>query len=124
MEASTPLDRLGEIVIKNLRDSPIEAAELLMANRAKVDESSQLSLIQDQLAQLGESQRELIRQLLDYTSTIAIHDFISELQHANDEGVEVVIDDVNVIEESDDVQNQLLDEDGWIERFSRYNTMD
>lgn len=124
MEASTPLDRFGEIIIKNLRDSPIEATELLMAGRAKVENDSQLALMQDQLVQLGESQRELIRQLLDYTSTIAIHDFISELQNANDEGLEVIIDDVNVIEESDEVQNQLLDEDGWIERFSRYNTMD
>lgn len=88
MEVNTPQDHFEEIVIKKLRDRPIEATELLMANRAKVDENSQLALLQDQLAQLGESQRELIRELLGYTSTIAIHDFISELQSANDEGVE------------------------------------
>ena len=124
MKTSSPLDRFGEIVIQNLRDSPIEAAEILMANRAKVDAVSKIAELQDQLAQLDESQRELIRQLLDYTSTVAIHDFLSELQHAADENVELIIDDVEVIEESDGIQNELLSEDGWIERFSRYNTMD
>ncbi len=124
MKSSSPLDRFGEIVIHNLRDSPIEAAELLMANRVIVDKDPQLLAMQDQLAQLGESQRELIRQLLDYTSTVAIHDFLSELQHAAEDNLELIIDDVEVIEESDGIQNELLEEDGWIERFSRYNTMD
>ncbi|WP_141225120.1 hypothetical protein [Paenibacillus sp. yr247] len=85
-----------------------------------------LQLIQSQLEQFSEEQKEIIHKVVISCIDRGLHDLLFGLQEAHELGdkIEMFVDDVNLAEVSDGLHGELFTEDGWYHRFSKYGMQD
>ena len=120
--AQSSLDKFGELVIRNLRDSGLEFFDGLAQGRWKAPE---LLDLQAELGKLPQRECDTVRCCVDRVLSRAMHDFLFALVEAHDRNgkLDVVIDGESVIEESDGLHGEPYGEEGWIARFSKYKSL-
>ena len=113
------LDRFGEIVSLDLRDSALMRAESLLRGQSK---AQGVQSLQEQLASLSPAQATAVRLLVQSSVECGIHDFLFKLQESTDldQGIEVVVDGINVAAASDGLQGEPYSDTGWYARLSRF----
>lgn len=114
-----PLDEFGQFIIKNMRDKGIDNYDKLEQGFWK---SPSLQSIQEELKQFDEKQLAIIRKCVGSSIDTAIHDFLFALQVSTDlsQGVELIVDGVNIAELSDGLHGEPFGEDGWYAKYSAY----
>jgi hypothetical protein len=116
-----PLDKFGKFIMENFRDRAIDNYQMLSMGKWK---APSLQLIQSQLEQFSEEQKEIIHKVVISCIDHGLHDLLFGLQEAHELGdkIEVFVDGVNLAEVSDGLHGELFTEDGWYHRFSKYGT--
>ncbi|HOB53070.1 MAG TPA: hypothetical protein PK176_10660 [Acidobacteriota bacterium] len=114
-----PLEKFGLFIVKNLRDKAIRQHLLMQRGhwRAKA-----IQELQNQVVALTPDLKDLLlRVVVDVVDT-AMHDILAAFQeaHDSDEGIDLIVDNVNIAEVSGMLQGEHLGESGWIEKFSEF----
>ena len=114
-----PLDKFGAFVMHNLRDRAIERHTLLQKGKLKAPAVLEL---QSAVAALPKDTQKLLLSCIVDSVDVAIHDFLFALQEAHDmeAGVEVLVDETNIADESDGLQGETYGKRGWIASHSKY----
>lgn len=113
------LDKFGEFVVANLRDTIIDRADMLLAAHRK---TPGLQALQADLGRFTEDQRAVVRRCLVAAADGGLHDFLFALQEQHDTGggIAVLVDGQPVAELSDGLQGEPYGERGWYARFSKH----
>jgi hypothetical protein len=114
-----PLSKLGEMLIRSLRDKSIEQHDMLLAGKLRGKHAQNL---QARVAALLPEQRALLREVVVDVLDIALHDVLFAFQDAHDRGlgIEIIVEGRNAVELSGMLQGEPLGPDGWIRKFSKY----
>jgi hypothetical protein len=120
METEKTLNKFGEFLVQNLRDSGINFAEGLLKNHWKTPE---LLNLQNEIQALSSNQKNIVRQVVVATIDSAIHDFLFAIveQADFDNDIQIIVDNKNIVELSDGLHGEPYSKDGWYARFSKYN---
>jgi hypothetical protein len=121
MKKHDPLAKLGEFVMKNLRDKAIDKAEGLLRAEWK---APSLKPLQAELSKLDANQKALVRRCVVSAIDTGIHDFLFALQERADfeNDIELRVDGKNVVELSDGIHGEAFGEDGWMKKFSAHGS--
>jgi len=113
------LDRFGEFVVANLRDSTIYKADTLLAAYWKSPGSQAL---QSDLQRLTPEQRAVVRRCVIASIDSGLHDFLFALQesHNAETGIEVIVDGHSIAAQSDGLHGEPYSVDGWFAKFSKH----
>jgi hypothetical protein len=116
-----PLDKFGKIIIDNLRDKQIDYFKGLLEDKWKAEELKEL---QQKLKQFNQEERKILNELIENILTNSIHDFLFSIQENSDldKGLEILIDNENVVTLSDGLHGEIFGDEGWIQRFSKYKS--
>ena len=116
----TPLDKFGEFIIKNFRDKALEQHYMLQEGKLRGKSIQELQRVVSNWS--DENKATLNQVVIDLLDT-ALHDLLAALQesHDLDEGVEILVDGINVAEESGMLNGEPLGDEGWIAKFSKYS---
>ena len=118
---TTELDQFAKIVIDNIRDKQIDYANILLNNKSN---TSDLKLLQKKLNKLDKEQKKSINELLEEITTNTMHDLLFALQdcHNTEGGIEILVNNKNIVDLSDGIHGEIFGKDGWICRFSKVNS--
>ena len=113
------LDKFGEFLISNLRDSAIDFFDKLLEGYWK---PSALKRLQEELTGFTPEQKEVIRKSFVAGIDTSIHDFLYALEEnfETTKDLEFLVEGQNIVTLSKGLHSELLSKDGWFERFSRY----
>ncbi|MGG3283605.1 hypothetical protein [Paenibacillus solani] len=113
------LDIFGEFLMEELRDKIIERFEMINAGLLKSPSTQRL--IQD-YNQFNKDQREIIQRVLINSIDSGIHDFLFKIQEEQDmnKRIKIKVNDIDIAVESDGLHGELFTEDGWIQKYSKY----
>lgn len=119
METENTLDKFGRFLVKNLRDKGISKAEGLLTGKWK---APALLNLQNDLAKLSDSQKEIVKATVINSIDTAIHDFLFALQERAefDNDIQIVVDGENVAELSDGIHGEAYSDEGWYAKYSDY----
>lgn len=115
----TPLDKFGQFVMRNLRDSAIGHHRKLQAGEWRAPGIQEL---QAAVVALPEDTRRLVLRCVADAIDTATHDLLFALQEAHDQelGVEMLVDGTSIAEVSDGLQGEPYGKEGWIRKYSEY----
>lgn len=112
------LDRLGELIMCSMRDQAIDKVEGLLVGHWKAPSSQSL---QNELRDLPEEYRDLVRRCVVAAVDTGIHDFLFALHQAcEDDELELRVDGESIADLSDGLQAEPFGDDGWQARFSKH----
>ena len=116
---SQPLDKFGAFFVRNLRDKMLDDLEMLFGGKWKALELQEL---QRKLGQLSQSEKKLVRELVERITTGGMHDLLFALQEQADaeRGIRVLVDDKEIARFSDGLHGEIFGDRGWIVRYSKY----
>jgi hypothetical protein len=116
---SRELDKLGEFLMRNFRDSAISKVHSLIERNNK---APSLQILQEDIASLSTSQKELLKRTCTNAIDTGIHDLLFALQEAgeNEEGIKILVDEKDASTLSDGLQGEPYGDDGWISKFSSH----
>jgi len=119
MSTEAPLDKFGEFLISNLRDSAIDFFDKLLDGYWK---PTALKKLQKELAEFTPEQKEIIRKSFVAGVDTSIHDFLFALEenYETSKDLEFLADGQNVVTLSDGLHGELFTKEGWCEKYSRY----
>jgi len=112
----TELDKFGRIIAEDLRDSILNRYLDIETRHVIPEVQKRFS---DELNEFNKEQKQFIRSLITAIVTSGIHDFLFALEEKR-EGIQVLIDGVDLADASDGLQGEIFTEDGWFERFSQH----
>ncbi|QDT01339.1 hypothetical protein [Adhaeretor mobilis] len=116
--AHPAVDKFGKIVVTKLRDNAIDFFDLASQGHWR---APSLQNLQRELADQTPEQIDLIRRCVIQAIETGMHDFLFALVEANDfENVHVMVDGVNVADESDGLHGEQFTEEGWIAKFAKH----
>jgi len=121
MKALPPVDKFGKFIVENLRDKGIDFAERLLTRHWK---APALLEMQNEIANLNETQKIAFIKAVTETIDGAMHDFLYALQEqaSFDNEIQILVDGQNIVELSDGIHGEAYTEDGWFVKYSRYKT--
>lgn len=116
---SKALDKLGNFLMTRFRDRGIDHFDGLAGQHWK---APGLTSLQNDLATLTNEQRLIVRRAVIATLDNAIHDLLFAIQENADfeNDIQIAVDGVNVVNESDGLHGELFGTDGWKHRFSKH----
>jgi hypothetical protein len=119
MKCGPAANKFGEFIVKNLWDEAIEHHDLLARGHWKAPALQQL---QKDLARLTPKQKKIVRQCIIEALGSGLHQFLFALAEAHDfeQGIAVVVDGVNVVEQSDGLHGEPFGPDGWMAKYSKH----
>jgi hypothetical protein len=119
MSTDASLDKFGEFLISNLRDSAIDFFDKLLDGYWK---PTPLKKLQKELAEFTPEQKEIIRKSFVAGVDTSIHDFLYALEenYETSKDMEFLADGQNVVTLSEGLHSELFTKEGWFEKFSRY----
>jgi len=118
------LEYFGRVLIAEVRDATIEKYEMIADGTLKSDRASELK---EKLALFSDEQEMAVRELVVSAVDDAIHNLLWMLEENADEinltcRVPEAAEKKNVSDLSDGLCGELYSQDGWIARFSAYET--
>lgn len=117
--ADDPLDKFGKLITQQLFDRGLNSFHGILEDHTKSPSTQEL---RNAFKELDNNQKDLIEKLVRYVLTGATHDFLFAIQQSNDleQDITVLVDGVNVAEESDGLHGEIFLDDGWFAKFSKY----
>ncbi len=114
------LDKFGEFLVKNFYNKTINQQELLLKGQLR---GKNIQRLQDKISSMSEDQRVIVREVIIDSLNVAMHDLLFAIQDAHDRelGIEVLVDGVNVAEQSKMLNGEHLGDEGWIKRYGVSN---
>jgi hypothetical protein len=109
------LDKLGEIVASELRDS---ALNRYLDIESGFCGSAIAKQLHEKLQNFDDEQKVVLRAILTDAIDTGIHDFLFAIQESED--VKIVSGNKNVVELSDGLNGEIFTEDGWFEKYSQH----
>jgi len=110
------LDKFGQLITENLRDSALNRCLDIEAGVIKSEECLALT---KELSTLSESQLKIVKRLVTKCIDTGVHDFLFAIDEVQD-ALPILVNGDNIAEESDGLQGEIFTEDGWYERFSEH----
>ena len=126
MAAEPALEHFGRVLMAEVRDATIEKYEMIADGTLK---SARASELREKLAAFSNEQGVVARELVVSAVDDAIHNLLWMLEQNADE-ISLMCDapdaaaKESVSDLSDGLCGELYGEDGWIARFSAYETED
>jgi hypothetical protein len=119
MKCGPQADKFGKFIITKMFDEAIGAYDGLARSHWKAPTLQQL---QADLAALTPEQRDIVRQCVIEAIGSALHSFLFALGEAHDfgEGIALLVDGVNIVEQSDGLHGEPYGPDGWLAKYSKY----
>ncbi len=121
------LDRFGRFLITHFRDSVIENFHGIVWRSVPtlcVNRKLMLKLTNE----FSSEQKEIIEELMTECIDSTLSSFLWEIQTSKNEtinsGISILIDDVSITETDVRLQGLLYNDEGWIEKFSKYKDFD
>ena len=116
------LDKFGRFLVTNLLDKGLDRFDNLSKNQLQSKSTAQL---QKELQEFDSKQLETIEKLVANVLVASAHDFLFALEERNDfkEDIALVVDGVNVADESDGLQGEIFGEEGWLQKFSQHKSL-
>lgn len=114
---SNNLDLFGEIFINEVRDRTISLFDDRVKGNMKGEPSQQLY---KDVQTLNESQREIMYRIIEQVTDLSIHNMLCMFE--DHEELKLLLNEENLVEESDGLAGELYTEDGWIKRYSKQRT--
>ena len=114
---SNNLDLFGEIFINEVRDRTISLFDDRVKGNMKGESSQQLY---KDVQTLNESQRETMYRIIEQVTDLSIHTMLCMFE--DHEELKLLLNEENLVEESDGLAGELYTEDGWIKRYSKQRT--
>lgn len=113
------LDIFGEFLMEELRDKIIKRFDMIDAGLLKSPSTQQL--IQD-YKQFNKDHKEIIKRVLINSVDSGLHDFLFKIQEEQDMNgrIKVKVNGIDIAEVSDGLHGELFTEDGWIQKYSKY----
>ena len=120
MKCGPEANKFGEFLVKHLHDETVEYFDRLAVGKWK---SPATQPLQNELAKLSPKQRELVRRCILQSLRSGMHQFLFALGEAHDfnRGIAVVVDGVNIAEQSDGLQGEMFGDDGWLAKYSKHH---
>ena len=105
--------------MKNHRDQTLFTLETAFKGDWK---AQAVQGFQDVLKTLSNEQQEKLFDGFEFIITGALHDFLFSLQEENDfkNRIHLIVDGSDAVKISDGLHGEQFNDDGWIERFSKY----
>jgi hypothetical protein len=106
-------------MVKNLWDESLEFFDLLAQGHWKAPALQQL---QNDLMAMSPEQRIIVRQCVVKAMGTGLHQFLFALGEAHDceQGIAVVVGDVDICEQSDGLHGEIFGPDGWMAKYSKH----
>ena len=116
------LDEFGKFIITNMRDKQIDNVNGLLKGKWR---AKNVKNLQKQLSKFNRDEKKVISDLVEDILNSTMHDLLFAIQESNDldTGLKVMMNDKNVAELSDGLQGEICGDEGWIRRFSSYQTV-
>jgi hypothetical protein len=115
---SEQLDKFGEFFVQNLRDKMLHNLEMMFGGGWKAPELQELQV---KLSGLTDAQKQTFQELVERITTAGMHDLLFAIADSGG-AVRVLVDGQDVAELSDGLQGEIFGDDGWITRFSKYQS--
>lgn len=110
------LDKFGEIIAQDLRDSALNTYLDIKSGWLKSEEAKSLH---ESLSSFTVEQKEVINNLLTKCIDSGIHNFLIALEEKR-EAISINIDQDNVQDLSDGLQGEPFGSTGWFEKYSQH----
>ena len=111
-------DQLGDVLVRHLHDRTVASARALLEGRSKAPAKQ---AIQAQLAELSDTQKAIVLDLVTQSSVSGLHDFLFHIQSEADGGkdgrVRLLVGALEPALDSDGLHGELFGAAGWLERF-------
>lgn len=119
MKCGPAANKFGEFIVKNLWDESVEFFDPLTRGHWKALAIQQL---QQDLGALSPEQRAIVRQCVVQSLGAGLHRFLFALGEAQDsnQGLAVVVDGVDIVEQSDGLHGETSGPDGWMAKYSAH----
>ncbi len=119
MECGPAPNKFGEFIVKNFYDESVEFFDKLAQGSWK---APALLPLQKSFKQFSPEQLEVMRQAVIRSLGTGIHQFLFALGEAHDfdQGIAVVVDGVDVVDQSDGLHSESFGPDGWMAKYSKY----
>lgn len=117
------LDKFGRIYMDFVRDNVLEGMEQIIVGKYKGDTGQ---ILQQKIKQNIPDHDELLKEIVSSAVDKCLHYTLYMLEEYQDE-MEFLVNDEqgnkeSLVEISDGICGELYTEDGWIEKYSRYQT--
>ncbi len=112
------LDEFGKILIKEVRDNVINAMNERIDGERK---GITAQLIQKKIAILNNEQIEILKWLIPEIVDFSLDSMLFMFEGHPD--LQLVFQGVDLKEVSDGLSGELYTEDGWIQKFSKYDEL-
>ena len=121
MKTLSPLDKFGKFIVENLRDKGIDFAEGLLKKQWN---APGLLEMQNEIANLNETQKTAFINAITKTIDGAIHDFLFALQEQADfnNDIQILVDGENIVELSDGIHGEAYSDEGWFAKYSLHKS--
>jgi hypothetical protein len=119
VECGPAANKFGEFIVKILWDKAIQFHDLLDRGHWKAPLLQQL---QKDLAALTPKEREIVRRCVVQSLGVGLHDFLLALGEAHDfkKGIAVVVDGIDIVEQSDGLHGESFGPDVWMAKYSKH----
>lgn len=110
------LEEFGKIFISDVRDNTIDTFNKIFNGTMK---GMTAEKVQSLINNFSEDEREKVQEVIKIAIDQCLHNilFMAE-EHAD---IELKCNGGNLIEESDGLSGELYTEDGWIQKYSKFN---
>ena len=107
------LELFGEIFISEVRDRTIRVFDKRIEGTMKDETSQQLH---KEIQTLNDSQLKIVYSIIEQVTDLSIHNMLSMFEEH--EEIKLLLNEENLVEESDGLAGELYTEDGWIKKYS------
>lgn len=120
MRVGPQADKFGRFLVEKFRDEGLDFYDGLAASRWK---SPSLQELQFALTSLSDEQRNIVRHCVIAALDSGLGNFLGalELAHETGDGIEVLVDGENVVNQSDGLAGELWSDRGWLKKYSRHS---
>src|SRR5260221_13394506 len=119
MKLGLQADRFGAFVIANFRDEALDFFGGLARGHWK---SARVQGLQTALAAMAPEQRAVVRRCVLASLDAGLHEFLLALMEGHDQegSISVLVEGLNVADQSDGLQGGLHGNSGWLVRHSKH----
>jgi hypothetical protein len=119
VESDAAANKFGQFIVANLWDESIEFFDGLAQGRWK---ATALQNLQEELTALPSGQQDIVRRCVIRTLQTGLHQLLFAISEAADSksGISIIVDGVNVADQSDGLHGEPYGPDGWMAKYAKH----